>query len=405
VISNRFTGDAFTLRSLNTNGFWTAGPGTTISDAGFTELTPALNCRQISLSGGLSNTIYIDPLPGDTSFHDARALFVFGLKAPNGGTVSVAIEDASVSLSIQQIYTYEITAASSSVNAEGVLSPQWSIIRVLTEEFTSPSPSIAINITVDKSVNETVYFTSPVLCPQMEFIQNNIALQYVSGFLPDFMLEDDFTTVAPIDIPLHRFIDISTGGLDDAVRETLQMAYLDTAMRNNDTSNATLSTIVSPEVTDVDRLLWISKFVGTKPVTRFTSSLEIDRDPFLLNSSLLDGEDGLRLTSYSDLNPPTFNAETQRELVQWQVETQSFGFKAGTTQAIEEAVKLMLVGDKTVSLIYDYSIHPFEITIETPWHETIGGDESMIGESSSLVLEAVQKAKPIGVKLTHVMTE
>jgi hypothetical protein len=238
----------------------------------------------------------------------------------------------------------------------------------------------------------------------MEFIRENVALQYISGFLPQFMIEDDFTTVQPIDIPLHRFIDVATVGLDSAVTKALEISYIDKVSGLDASLSETQSTLVSPSIAGIPELLWLAKFVGTKPVTRFASSQETATDPFVLDSSLLDSADTIRVTSYSSLNPPAFDETAQKELLQWQVSTRNFGFNAGTTEAIEEAAKLMLVGEKTVSLSYDYTSQPFVIDIQTPWYETLGGDESLIGESSQLVLEAAAKAKPIGVLLTHTMT-
>lgn len=403
MITNRLKGDAFTLRSFNSDSTWNAGAGTTLADGGLTELSPNLNCKQLEISGGTSNSIFLNYMEGDASFSNSAASFVFALKVPNGGNVTVSVGDDSV-VSVAGTYQFPINASSPSINAEGVASPQWSIIRVLTDVFTTATPSLGITISIEKNQNETAYFSSPVLVPQMEFIQKNVALQYISSFLPQFMLEEDFYTTSPVDIPLHRFIDVAAGGIDAAVQKTLQMSYLDSVSGFSASDDTTKSTLVAPEVAGVNELLWLSKFVGTQPVTRFTSSQDIATDPFVLNSSVLDGDDTLRLTSYSSLNPPPFDEEEQRRLLQWQVDTRSFGFNAGTTSAIKEATKLMLVGDKTVSLVYDYSTNPFEIEIQTPWDETLGGDISLIGTSSQLVLEAVAKAKPIGVLLTHTMT-
>jgi len=37
----------------------------------------------------------------------------------------------------------------------------------------------------------------------------------------------------------------------------------------------------------------------------------------------------------------------------------------------------------------------------TRWDETFGADVSLIGQSSDLVLEAIAKARPLGVLVTH----
>lgn len=404
MIVNRLSGDYFTLKLFDVYGGWRHGYSTIMSDGGITELTPTLGCRQIKLTGGVNNSIYIDPLPGDSSFYDTRACFVFAVKIPSGGIVTVSFEDDSV-IAAADTFSFTINAASPSVNAEGVASPQWSIIRALSSPFLNTNPSIKITVSIDKNVDEAVYFTSPVLVPQLEFLNNNTSLrEHLLPMFPDFMLEDDFETIEPIDMPLARFIDIASLGLDQVVTETLKMAYLDIFLGRDENDNATLSTWVDTQVANAANLIWLCKFVGTKPVTRFTSSQEIATDPFVLDDSELNSGDTIRVTSYSNLNPPALDIEAQRELLAWQVRTRSFGFNAGTNSAIIEAAKLMLVGEKTVSLSYDYITNPFEIEIQTPWYETLGADETQIGSASDILLEAVQRAKPIGVVLTHVMT-
>lgn len=404
MIVNRLTDDYFTLKSFGVSETWKAGGGTTIADGGVTELTPTLSCRQIELTGGTSNSIYIDALTGDESFKDTQACFVFAIKIPSGGVVSVSFEDDSI-VSAAEVINFAISGATPSVNAQGVASPQWSIIRAISSTFTSNSPSLIITITIAKNENEAIYFTSPVLVPQLEFISNNTALrENLLPMLPDFMLEDDFTTVEPIDMPLARFMDVATSGIDNVVKETLNMAYLDILLGRDESNNDTLSTWVDTQVADFEHLIWLCKFVGTKPVTRFASSQDVATDPFLLDASTLNSADTLRLTSYSNLNPPTLDEEAQRNLLVWQVSTRNFGFNAGTDNAIKEAAKLMLIETKTVSLTYNYVTNPFQIQINTAWYETLGADVSQIGQSSTILLEAVQRAKPIGVVLTHVMT-
>lgn len=404
MIVNRLTDNYFTLKSFGVSGTWKAGGGTTIADGGVTELTPTLSCRQIELTGGTSNSIYIDALTGDESFKDTQACFVFAIKIPSGGVVSVSFEDDSI-VSAAEVMNFAISGATPSVNAQGVASPQWSIIRAISPTFTSNSPSLIITITIAKNENEAIYFTSPVLVPQLEFLSNNTALrENLLPMLPDFMLEDDFTTVEPIDMPLARFMDVATSGIDNVVKETLNMTYLDILLGRDESNNDTLSTWVDTQVADFEHLVWLCKFVGTKPVTRFASSQDVATDPFLLDASTLNNADTLRLTSYSNLNPPTLDEEAQRNLLVWQVSTRNFGFNAGTDNAIKEAAKLMLIDTKTVSLTYNYVTNPFQIEINTAWYETLGADAGQIGQSSTILLEAVQRAKPIGVVLTHVMT-
>lgn len=404
MIVNRLVDNYFTLKSFGAVGGWRNGYSTILSDGGITELTPTLGCRQLQLTGGVENTIYIDSLEGDSSFYNSPALFVFAIKIPNGASIEIQFEDTSI-VETPQSLSFTVNSSSPSINAVGVASPQWSIVRAITAPFTSPTPAIKITIIITKNQDEPIYFTSPVLTPQFEVLNKNGALrEWILPSLPEFMLEDDFATVTPIDIPLTRFIDIATLEIDNVFKQTASMAYLDTFLGRDETDNDTLSSLVDTQVATADNLTWLCKFIGTKPVTRFTSSEEIPTEPFILDSSELDSADTLRITSYSSLNPPALDYEAQRDLLAWQVYTRAYGFSAGTNNALIEAAKLMLVGDQTVSLSYDYVTTPFEIEIQTPWYETLGADETQIGESSHLVIEAIQRAKPIGVLVTHVMT-
>lgn len=403
MITNRLTDNYFTLGVFDAAGGWRAGDGTIISDGGPTELTPTLNCRQLKLSGGLTNEIYIDALPGDSALGNTRAVFVFALKVPNGGICTVTIEDAATSGSANT-HQFPIGASTPSINADGVASPQWSIIRIISDVFSYAIPAITLTVNILKNEDEDVYFSSPVLYPQMELFTKSFTLRQIGTLLPQFMVEDDLSTTEPIDMPLFRFIDVASVGLDSIITETLNSAYVDIIEGRDDNDPDTLSTFVDPRVAEVSNLVWLAKFVGTKPITRFSYSQEVFTSPFELDISELDGADTLRLTSFSALNPPPLDAQAQLELLKWQLTTKNYGFNAGTTNSVIEAAKLMMIGEKTVTAIYDYVANPFEIELQTSWTETLGAEESQIGEPSPLLLEAVRRTKPLGVLLTHVLT-
>ena len=94
----------------------------------------------------------------------------------------------------------------------------------------------------------------------------------------------------------------------------------------------------------------------------------------------------------------------QLNLLRWQATTGYYGSFAGTLPAVREAAKQMLIGNKTISVNYDWEVAPWVINVSTPWNETYGGDLAGIGEQSDLVLEAISHARPLGVLVNHSMT-
>jgi hypothetical protein len=132
--------------------------------------------------------------------------------------------------------------------------------------------------------------------------------------------------------------------------------------------------------------------------------LELLAEPFVLDVSVLNGPDVIRLTSIDELNPPALTVIAQENLLKWQMEYGYYGRNAGTVPAIVGAAGLMLIDNQSASVSYDYSDEPFVIDLRTHWYETIGalGPEE-IGSSSPLVLEAISPDRPWGTLIRHGM--
>jgi hypothetical protein len=172
-----------------------------------------------------------------------------------------------------------------------------------------------------------------------------------------------------------------------------------------ESDNTTKSTLVNQDVATFETLVWLAKFSGTRPITRFESSLDSLGEPFQLDSSELNSTAALRLTSYLELNPPVLNLTAQENLLRWQLDYGYYGKNAGTLPAVQEAAKLMLTGNKELVTEYDFRTEPWVIHLYSPWDQTFGSvGEEVIGLSSILVLDAVSFAKPLGVLVTHEMT-
>jgi hypothetical protein len=202
---------------------------------------------------------------------------------------------------------------------------------------------------------------------------------------------------------MFRYLDVATSQMNVVSNNAVGYTFFDISEGYTEGNTDLESSLVQTNNADLETLIWLAKFSGTVPITRFASSLETDTEPFILETSELDSADTIKITSYSELNPPAIDEEDQKGLVKWQIDNGYYGINAGSDDALKESAKLMLIGTKTVSLEYDYSTSPFEINVVTRWDETFGGDESSIGQSSPLVLEAVAKARPLGVLVTHEM--
>lgn len=404
MITNRLTGVQETLASTGSSLQWQVSGGT-IYDGGISELSPFTNYRQLKI--GVTTTsveLSLDNLTTFSNDGDLPFVFLFAIKMPSGGTITSSItENATVSALSAETKT--ISAATASVNAEGVGSPQWSIIRFNTGQVADVlSPTFNISITIEpEEANEFIYFTRPAFYPKYEFLAQNASLEDLLGYLPELFIETDFSVTDDLDLPMFRYLDVATSQMNVVSNNAVGYTLFDISEGYTEGNTDLESSLVQTNNAELETLIWLAKFSGTVPITRFASSLEIDTEPFVLDTSELDSADTIKITSYSELNPPAIDEEDQRVLVKWQIDNGYYGINAGSDDALKESAKLMLIGTKTVTLEYDYSTSPFEINVVTRWDETFGGDASLIGQSSPLVLEAVAKARPLGVLVTHEM--
>jgi hypothetical protein len=271
---------------------------------------------------------------------------------------------------------------------------------------------MSIHVTFTPNVpSETIYFTLPVLCQNFEFVTRNRILTQVAQNLPSVFLDIDYEQTGGIELPFLRLLDVFTTGLDASYQQLARYAYLDIESGFDDNDNSTKSYLVNPDVADFATLVWLCKFNGTRPVTRFETSLDVVTTPFVLGDGLgsgseLDSGDGLLLTSYTELNPPALTVAQQVALLRWQLDYGYYGINSGTLPAVIEAAKRQLIGDQTLVVEYDFDQEPWVIHTFSEWFETYGaiGPED-IGSSSTLVLSAIDYARPLGVKVTHEMTD
>ena len=339
-------------------------------------------------------------------------VFTCGVKMPSGGSVLVSLGHSSqeVGNSVNTEFTFR--GSTPVVNAEGVSNPQWNIVRAnpITPVSSVGTVGMSIHVTFTPTdPTEEIYFTLPVLCQNFEFVTRNSIFAPVMATLPEVFRLIDLEQTGSLELPFFRLMDVFTNQLDIPYRQLGAYAYLDISEGFNDEDNSTKSYLVNYDVASFGVLLWLCKFTGTRPVTRYETSLDVVTTPFELGDDLgsgseLDSEAGLLLTGFSELNPPPLTLTAQEELLRWQLGYGFYGLNAGTLPAVISAAKRQLINTQTLNYNFDFDIEPWVINFESFWYETYGsiGDE-VIGESSELVLRATEYARPLGFKITHTM--
>jgi hypothetical protein len=408
-VQNRLSGPARFCSSANNPGEWNA-VNLELGEILSSELYPNSEFKQLELlvsDGQTNGELTLGPIQLLSSDSNRPMILVFAVKIPSGGTITTSLIDESGLAS--NIVTTNVNAqqAAAAVNAPGILSPQWFIFRSesITIDADTELPTISIIIEFEPSnPNEKFYFTTPAVYHKYEFFIANQAVAAVASQMPQVFIDIDADADSSPDVPMLRFIDVATVALGESLETTGDFAYLDTEDGYEDSDDSTKSTLVNHDVAELSTLLWLAKFNGTRPVLRFNSSLDIEADPFVLDVSQLDGDDVIRLTSYAELNPPALNIAAQESLLRWQMEYGYYGRNAGTVPAVVESAKLMLIDSQSASVSHDYDQEPFVIDLQTYWYETLGaiGPEA-IGEPSQLVLEAVERARPLGTLIRHEM--
>jgi hypothetical protein len=303
MISNRLTGVQETLASTGSALQWQISGGT-IYDGGISELSPFTHYRQLKI--GVSTTsveLSLDNLTTFITDGDLPFVFLFAIKMPSGGTITSSItENATVSALSAETKT--ISAATASVNAEGVGSPQWSIIRFNTDQVADVlSPTFNISITIEpEDTSEFIYFTRPAFYPKYEFLAQNASLEDLLGYLPELFIETDFSITDDLDLPMFRYLDVATSQMNVVSNNAVGYTFFDISEGYTEGNTDLESSLVQTNNADLETLIWLAKFSGTVPITRFASSLETDTEPFILETSELDSADTIKITSYSELN-------------------------------------------------------------------------------------------------------
>ena len=202
------------------------------------------------------------------------------------------------------------------------------------------SYQVDIEITVSGHGNDVFYVTLPFLYNYYGWLGNMYVQNARRQYLPHFYWDTDSQQTP--DYPFYKFLDSMTYKADEVMQSysdffTYELSELPVDATGTETWAT--STLTSPENVSLANREWLSQFTGGKLYT-------------VLPSGVLDGS--------VDLD----------EFIEWQLVNKYSGYRAGSTQALKDVIKLCLTGNKKVTITPNADNNIWKIKIYTLISET-----------------------------------
>jgi hypothetical protein len=228
-----------------------------------------------------------------------------------------------------------------------------------------------------------IKMTNPNIIRELGFYENPFVGQF-RHLIPDFYWSIDSEESFP-SYPFYRLIDILTSFAGDARREFTRMYGYeqdDLYSPEQKLDYFINSSLVSPSSVREEYMPWLAQFTGSDLKQNF---------------QLTDG------SFYLD------NLASAGDYTEWQLRNSYYGRAAGSRQSMIDSAKRVLIKTDDeeqstlgVSLTPKFGGNPWAIRIQTLANETL---DAAAGESSSLVLSAVELSRPLGFEITHLTVQ
>ena len=211
----------------------------------------------------------------------------------------------------------------------------------LFNSFSSLSSyQVDIEITVSGHGDDNFYVTLPFLYNYYGWLGNMYVQNARRQYLPHFYWDVD-SQQSP-DYPFYKLLDSMTYKADEVMQSysdffTYELSELPVDATGTETWAT--STLTSPENVSLANREWLSQFTGGKLYTALPSGV--------LNGSV-----------YLD------------DFIEWQLVSKYCGYKAGSTQALKDAIKLCLTGNKKIAITPNADSNIWKIKIYTLISET-----------------------------------
>jgi hypothetical protein len=337
-------------------GSWTATNATLSVEFNDTRYFDYNSLRIVPSSLG-EVTITVNPIPMLESDILDSFIFQTWLKSVNDFVAEIQVSVGSFSQSNRSV---------------PVTNSNWNLVRGFSAE--TPDEFSAQNVSVVLKFRDhgaaPILMTVPNLILEYGITESTF-LREVVPYMPEVFSEFDKQATDPT-FPMYRFMEIGTGYANLAFNQQLHYQYRDNESGFDLDDNDTRSGLTDPLFADDVHLPWLSQFAGLAQRETNVSSL---------------------LSGYAITDPDEIE-----NFIRWQVATAFFGRKAGSFEALRETVKYALTGTKFTTVYKHYLGNPWHIKIYTKTDETPGGVE---GQSSQIILDLMQKAKPVGYEVFH----
>lgn len=263
--------------------------------------------------------------------------------------------------------------------------------------------SIALEIRVQYAGGSNIgvaNISRPTIIRTHAWLDNNFLNRAVRA-IPKTFLRQDFAELTKNEptYPLMRLLDVMTNSAGEIfeLHDSITHLLIEEGFEEDDLSS--LSTLVSPQVAEIETLRWLAQFRGRNLVVTYEPSTEGEEwQLFLLDEPIFGELDGVGVLATANASLMNISGGVL-EYFRWQVETGYYGHGAGTLDALVSSIQLLLTGSKTVT--YDISSTGNEIKFYTNKTETFNGDLLSIGDSSPFILAVLEPARPLGLIVTH----
>lgn len=239
--------------------------------------------------------------------------------------------------------------------------------------------TVSASITVSGHNGGNIFLTYPNLIDDRAFYNN----QYISlarNFMPDFYWEVDSQEQYPT-APFHRLLDILTSASNEVMTEYKAIYPFERYEITNAVETAepiVNSVLVNPAFVRDKYINWLSQFTGSS-----------------IKKNISEADGSRHFSNYAE----------EKNFIEWQLLSSYYGRGAGTRNALINSARQVLgiakddtESTKSVSITPNYNGDNWSFLVRTLENET---PDASNGESSHLVLAALEPARPMGYKIYH----
>lgn len=381
-ISNIFTGD--TAQPVNGFGLWSFAGATTRIE---TDATPTNVESMIHIIPTSNNAVTISLTNFPVLSNESGGSLDFGFFIRCESRIDVTIEANSSSIESK---LPEPEAFLSQTQSFIPLRGQWVFPRVsrISTGTNTTAQFISLTITITMHEQAPIYFARPTLVPTL-FHRRDFPTLVVQSYMPPDIMDIDETSM-PLVAGVGKLLHVLSVGYQDVFEQLLSIINLDHIDSYNELLDEFSSSLVNPELVNVEKSRWLAQFLGALLIDSSSGETPWANLPKTWSqwlSQIDTVETPVDNTTVEWQEIESFDIELigLEEYFRWQLTTGAYSQNGGTFNSIKLAAQNVLSDTKTVNVYSDTS-NPYTIYVRTLTTET---DEVTLAA-------ALYAAKPAG---------